>query len=475
MAADHTPGSPTSLAEPGTHLGPYKIEAAIGSGGMGEVFRAVDTRLGRRVAIKILPRDQIADAERKKRFLQEARAASALNHPNIVTLHDIASDSGVDYLVMELVEGESLDKLMHQRLLVSEALNYAHQIAVGLAAAHAAGIVHRDIKPGNVIVTADSQVKILDFGLAKLTERFASNAGETVKKEPALTEVGTLMGTVAYMSPEQVAAKSLDARTDIFSLGVMLQEMLAGVQPFRGESSVETMHAIVHDPAPPLGAQPPELQEIVDKALAKAPKDRYQHVGDLALDLQRFQRASKANALPSMRGGPAPLARGMSSRVLAGAAVLAAIGLGTLLGYEYRTAPAPAPAPKPELVRFEISPPDDTTFPRLGAHLAVSPDGRKLAFHATDAGGADGLLWVRPLDAAVARSLPGTEGGLLPFWSPDSDWIVQAVAPQQKKAAGQESLDGLLNSHAYQKGRLGRMERMSTLAFSTLLYGIALR
>jgi eukaryotic-like serine/threonine-protein kinase len=300
-------------AAAGTQLGPYKIEAPIGAGGMGEVFRATDTRLHRTVAIKILPRDQVADADRKKRFLQEARAASALNHPNIVTLYDIASDNGIDYLVMEYVSGKSLDKLITSKgLPPAEALNYAQQIANGLAAAHAAGIVHRDMKPGNVMVTAESQVKILDFGLAKLTEHAASAEGETRTQESALTEAGTVMGTVAYMSPEQASARPLDHRTDIFSLGVMLYEMLAGTRPFRGKSQVETMHAIIHDPAPPISSVPPSLQEVLEKALGKDPRDRYQHAGDLALDLRRVGRSPGAKSSPhagpaSPRGSPTRL------------------------------------------------------------------------------------------------------------------------------------------------------------------------
>jgi len=286
----------------GTRLGPYEILAPIGAGGMGEVFRANDTRLRRTVAIKVLPRDQVADPERKKRFLQEARAASALNHPNIVTLHDIANDSGVDYLVMEFVPGKSLNKVMTSKgLKISETLNYVQQISSGLAAAHAAAIVHRDMKPANVMVTAESQVKILDFGLAKLVEHAPGAEDETRTEETALTKSGTVIGTVSYMSPEQASAKPLDQRTDIFSLGVMLYEMLAGTRPFRGTSTVETLHAIIHDPAPPLRAWPPELQEILDKALSKDPKDRYQHAGDLGLDLRRFEKAWESKSLPSMR------------------------------------------------------------------------------------------------------------------------------------------------------------------------------
>jgi serine/threonine protein kinase len=226
---------------PGTRLGPYQIEVPLGAGGMGEVFRAKDLRLGRTVAIKVLPHDKVADPERKKRFLQEARAASALNHPNIVTLHDIANDNGIDYMVMEYVPGKSLDKLITPKgLPLTEVIGYTTQIASALAAAHAVGIVHRDIKPANVIVTSESQLKILDFGLAKLVEK--EFAGES------LTEAGTVVGTVAYMSPEQASARPTDHRTDIFSLGVMLYEMLAGVRPFRGKSHVETMNLCASTP-----------------------------------------------------------------------------------------------------------------------------------------------------------------------------------------------------------------------------------
>ena len=294
------------LLAAGDKLGPYEILAPIGAGGMGEVYRATDTRLHRTIAIKILPPEKVPDAERKQRFLQEARTASALSHPNIVTLHDIANDSGRDYLVMEYVPGKSLDKLIPpEGLPLSETLLYIQQIASGLAAAHQAGIVHRDIKPHNVIVTAGSQVKILDFGLAKLVERGTGLEDQTQTLRETLTQTGTILGTLAYMSPEQARGKPLDSRTDIFSLGVMLYEMLAGGRPFGGKSPVETLHAVINDQPPPL-TQPPELQEIVDKALAKEPAERYQHAGDLALDLRRFQKAWEAKSLPSMRVIPGP-------------------------------------------------------------------------------------------------------------------------------------------------------------------------
>src|SRR5947209_9215234 len=320
---------------PGTLFGPYKIECILGTGGMGKVYRASDARLRRTVAIKVLPRGKVADPERKSRFLREARAASALNHPNIVTLYDIASESGVDYLVMEYVQGRSLDKLITGKALpIPEAVGYAAQVANALAAAHAAGIVHRDIKPANLIVTpgeaggvdhryaAESQVKVLDFGLAKLIAPAIGPEDQTLTQESQLSQTGAVMGTVAYMSPEQARGRPLDHRTDIFSLGVMLYEMLEGKRPFRGKSQVETMHAIINDPAPPLSGQPPELEEILAKALGKDPRERYCHAGDLELDLRRFATAWKTKNLPSQGAGVPAVQRPSDRRLSAFAVVI---------------------------------------------------------------------------------------------------------------------------------------------------------
>ena len=332
---------------------------------MGEVFRATDTRLHRTVAIKVLPRDKVADPERKKRFLQEARAASALNNPNIVALHDIASDSGVDYRVMEFVPGKSLDKLITPKgLPLAEALGYAQQIASGLAAAHAAGIVHRDMKPANVIVTSESQVKILDFGLAKLVERAHSAEGETQTQETSLTEAGTVMGTVAYMSPEQASARPLDHRTDIFSLGVMLYEMLAGSRPFRGKSQVETMHAIINESVPPLRTVPPRVEEILDKVLEKDPKERYQSAGDFAVDLRRAQRVAPV-ATAAIRRKPWPW--------IAAAALLSAMPVVWWYGRRAALAPIENPLTNARFTRF-------TDFPGDEIEAAISPDGKFVAF-----------------------------------------------------------------------------------------------
>jgi serine/threonine protein kinase len=390
----------------GARFGPYEILALLGKGGMGEVYRASDTRLHRTVAIKILPRDKVADAERKRRFLQEARAASALNHPNIVTLHDIADEGGVDYLVLEYIPGKSLDQIITPKALpLTEALCYAQQIAGALAAAHAAGIIHRDIKPANVMVMAESHVKVLDFGLAKLVERTPGPEGETETQESGLTEAGSVMGTVAYMSPEQVGARPLDHRSDIFSLGAVLYEMLAGVRPFRGNSAAETMSAVIRDPAPPLANQPPEIGEILAKALAKDPKDRYQHAGDFALDLRRCLAAWQAKSLPSMRNAPAaaPSRRWERAAVVT---VLVLVVLGATW-FEWRRASR----------AFE-NPLADAKFSRLtdfdGSELqaAISPDGKFVAFLSDRDGPFD--VWLSQVGTARFLNLTqGKQGELL--------------------------------------------------------------
>jgi len=370
----------------GSRLGPYEILGLIGAGGMGEVYRANDTRLQRTVAIKTLRRERTAEGGGIKRFLQEARAASALNHPNIITLYDIANEAGVDYLVMEYMSGQSLDKLITPGgMRLSDALEYAQQIASGLAAAHGAGIIHRDMKPANVVVGSESQVKILDFGLAKLLERSPDPEGDTIS-EVALTERGTVMGTIAYMSPEQVSGLALDHRTDIFSLGIMLHEMLGGTRPFGGKSRVDVMHAIVHEPAPQLSGYPAELQEILDKALAKELKDRYQHAGDFGIDLRRFQKAWQSKSLPSMRPIASAPARKSYRWAAIGAAIAAAavfLAAGWFLGG--RQAPAANPLGNAQFTRL-------TDFQGSENEAAISRDGRFVVFRSDRDGPVD--TWV---------------------------------------------------------------------------------
>jgi len=322
-------------------LGPYKIEAPLGKGGMGEVFRAYDTRLHRTVAIKVLPRDKMADSERKRRFLQEARAASALSHPNIVTIYDVASDHGVDYLVMECVPGKSLDKLIPgDGMPLEQTIGYANQMASALAAAHAAGIVHRDIKPSNVIVTPEGVVKILDFGLAKLTER-SSEAAE----EPSLTEAGVVMGTMAYMSPEQARAEKVDARTDLFSFGAVLYEMATGRRAF--PSALDRTPPSVKSLSSP-------MRSIVVKLLETDRDLRYQTAAAVAADLKSLE--------PATEGKPSPRRWVAAAAVLAVLCVIAAVGLWPH-----------SPAGRDQWMQL-------TKFPDAASQPALSSDGRMMTF-----------------------------------------------------------------------------------------------
>lgn len=290
----------------GTKLGPYEIQSAIGAGGMGEVYRARDTRLNRDVAIKILPASFSADPDRLQRFAQESRAAAALNHPNILSIFDIGEDRGAPYVVSELLEGESLrERLRHGALASRKAIDYAQQVAKGLATAHEKGIVHRDLKPENLFITNDGRAKILDFGLAKFT-RPEVEASEDAPTMQVATEAGTVLGTAGYMSPEQVRGKAADARSDIFSFGAILYEMLSGNRAFRGESSADTMSAILKEDPPDLSETnrniSPALERIVRHCLEKNPGERFQSARDVAFNLEALTDIST-----SSRGGMRPL------------------------------------------------------------------------------------------------------------------------------------------------------------------------
>ena len=281
----------------GARLGPYEVVALLGSGGMGEVYRARDARLGRDVAIKVLPVDFTADAERLKRFEREARATAALSHPNVLAVHDTGTHDGIPYLVEELLEGESLrDRLRLGPIPVRKAVGIAVQIAHGLAAAHEKHIVHRDLKPANLFLTTDGTVKILDFGLAKLVESVPPENAETESFEPGgATELGRALGTTAYMAPEQARGSSVDSRTDLFAFGVVLYEMLAGERPFRGATITAIVAAILTEDAPPLpGRVPPALQRIVSQCLEKRPEDRFSSAHDLALALEAISSSGEA-------------------------------------------------------------------------------------------------------------------------------------------------------------------------------------
>src|SRR5437667_7966618 len=295
------------MLTPGTKLGRYEIRSKIGEGGMGEVYLAQDTKLDRRVALKILPADVAAHRDRMKRFVQEAKAASALNHPNIITIHEVDQTNSGHFIATEFIDGETLRQHMKDApIKLGEVLDVAVQITSALSAAHASNIVHRDIKPENVMVRRDGIVKVLDFGLAKLSEPPAVAGGPNVDTEAATrvavnTQPGVVTGTATYMSPEQARGLPVDARTDIFSLGVLIYEMLAGRLPFEGSNTNEILAAILSDKEPqPLARYareiPPELERIVEKALRKNWDERYQTAKDLLIDLQNLKRKLDVDA-----------------------------------------------------------------------------------------------------------------------------------------------------------------------------------
>src|SRR5580704_6261862 len=320
----------------GTKLGPYQIQSLIGAGGMGEVYRAHDSRLERTVAIKVLPASFSADRERLQRFSQEARAAAALNHPNILSIFDIGEAQGAPYVVSELLEGETLRERLGTGVLPTRrVIDYAVQVAKGLAAAHEKGIVHRDLKPENLFLTNDGRVKILDFGLAKLTQPQSSSSSGDAPTVQVATETGLVMGTAGYMSPEQVRGKPADHRSDIFSFGAILYEMISGKRAFHGESAADTMSAILKEETPELSETarnvPPGMERIVRHCLEKHPAQRFQSAGDLAFDLEALTDVSSSGSKSGAQAAVQQVARGESSRQLA-AAVGVIVLAGAMLG-----------------------------------------------------------------------------------------------------------------------------------------------
>jgi serine/threonine protein kinase/Tol biopolymer transport system component len=412
----------------GRQLGAYQVVSLLGAGGMGEVYLAHDTKLGRDVAVKVLPEAFVNDADRLSRFQREARMLATLNHPNVATIHGLEQSDGMHYLVMEKVPGKSLDRLIPTNgLPLKEAVSYATQIASALAAAHSAGIAHRDIKPANLIVTPESNVKVLDFGLAKLMGPGPED--ETLIHESALTEAGAVVGTVAYMSPEQASGRPLDHRTDIFSLGVVLYEMLVGHRPFRGKSQVETMHAIINDPAPPLAEQPLELEEILAKALEKDPKDRFQHAGDFGLDLRRFHRAWESKSLLSMRaesGKTIPQRR--IPWLWAAAFVLTLAGAISVWLVRKSSAGIENPLANAQFTRF-------TNFEDTEQDATISPDGKWVAFYADRDGPFD--VWLSQVGSGqfvnLTKGKLGKEEGMPDLgFSGDGSEISLAGGPRTR-------------------------------------------
>ncbi|HET7890345.1 MAG TPA: protein kinase [Candidatus Sulfotelmatobacter sp.] len=409
----------------GTKLGPYEIQSTLGAGGMGEVYRARDTRLDRTVAIKVLLSHLSSDPELKQRMEREAKAISALQHANICTLHDIGTQDGTDFLVMEYLEGQTLaDRLTKGALPVDQVLKIGTEVAQALEKAHQNGIIHRDLKPANIMLTK-AGAKLMDFGLAKPSVSIAPQAiGPFTPSTPTvnlasltsaaspLTQKGSIVGTFQYIAPEVLQGAEADARSDLFSFGCVLYEMITGRRAFEGKSQLSVFTAILEkDPDPVTATQPlapAMLAHVVSACLAKDPADRIQSAHDVTMDLRWISSSSAPAVLESP---PAP------RRVTWFAAVAAAIVLGTLAGFFMHRPAASAPS-----TRTVINPPPGAHF-RLTDDAAgppvLSPDGAYLAFTAT---GADGKtsIWVRPMNEAEAHVLPDTNDAIFPFWSPDS-------------------------------------------------------
>jgi serine/threonine protein kinase len=409
----------------GARIGPYEVISPAGAGGMGEVYRARDTRLDRTVAIKILPAHLSSNPEAKQRFDREARAISSLNHPNICTLYDVGHQDGMDYLVMEFLEGQTLaDRLAKGPLPPEQVLKYGIEICEGLEKAHRTGVTHRDLKPGNIMLTK-AGAKLMDFGLAKAASAShppASSLTLTMSGPSAdqpLTARGMIVGTFQYMSPEQLEGKEADARSDIFALGAVLYEMTTGKRAFTGKTQASIVAAILASEPPPITQfqplTPPALERVVRKCLAKDPDERWQSVRDLRTNLEWIAEGDSSVA-SSVKHTP------WRERAAWMLALVLLCTLAYFIAGRYR---APSSS---EPVRFSVNPPEKAVFsgpPNLTVpvpQFALSPDGRALVFVANSSGG-DPVIWMRSIDQVTARPLPGTEHAQNPFWSPDSRWL----------------------------------------------------
>ena len=408
----------------GKRLGPYEILSAIGAGGMGEVYRAKDTRLNRIVAIKVLPSHLADSPELRERFEREARTIASLNHPHICTLYDVGHQDGTDYLVMEYLEGETLaQRLLKGPLPLDQVLQYAIEITDALDKAHRKGVTHRDLKPGNIMLTK-SGTKLLDFGLAKLKQEVAP-ANVQLSQLPTanepLTAQGMIVGTLQYMAPEQLEGKQVDSRTDIFAFGAVIYEMATGKRAFEGKIQASVIAKILDTDPPPISSlqpmTPPALDRVVKRCLAKEPDERWQSANDLANELKWIAEGGSQAEIAA----PVMARRKSRERLAWSVAALLLLGfLGAMVPASRYLRETPPETPGSS-TKLSILPPPNTVISSDSAP-AVSPDGRRLAFVARDSSG-KALIWIRPLESLTAQPLTDTDDAHQVFWSPDSRFI----------------------------------------------------
>jgi len=465
----------------GTKLGPYEILAPLGAGGMGEVYRAKDTRLDRTVAIKVLASHLSASPELKQRFEREARSVSALNHAHICQLYDVGSQSGTEYLVMEYLEGETLaERLRKGPLPLHELLKTGMEIAEALEVAHRAGIIHRDLKPGNIMLTK-AGAKLMDFGLAKPAAISGAgtapllSAAQTVSGPSPLsplTTAGAIIGTIQFMSPEQIEGKEADARADIFSFGAVLYEMATGKRAFEGKNQLSVASAILEKEPEPISATSPvapaSLDYLVSTCLAKDREERIQTAHDVRLQLKGIAQSPAASSAVAAEESPRNL---WPLIALVGAALLL---LAASVIY-FRTQRTDAPALS---VLAYIPPPPGTAFRASGGldvgPVAVSPDGKTLAFSAVDEKGVT-KLWLRPLDSQQASVLPGTEDAAYPFWSPDSQYLAFFAGGRLKKIGASAGDSQTLVDGVGSEPGIGTWSADGTILFCKEHYGVIYR
>ncbi|MBI2188922.1 MAG: protein kinase [Acidobacteria bacterium] len=407
----------------GTRLGPYEIQSALGAGGMGEVYRARDTRLDRTVAVKVLPAHVATDPHLKQRFEAEAKTLAALSHPHICPVYDVGQQDGVDFLVMEYLEGETLAQLLTKGALpLAQALKYAVEIADALDKAHKAGIVHRDLKPGNIMLTK-SGTKLLDFGLAKLHVSPVSALSALPTQDSPVTMPGTILGTLQYMAPEQLEGHEADARTDIFAFGAVVYEMVTGRRAFEGKSQASLIGAIMNSEPAPLAklqpTSPPPLERLIKTCLIKDPDERWQSAKDIRRELEWIVGGdTKVGAVTPMASAPRPVAWRRAMPWVAGIAAAS-----VLTGIAVWNLTRPESGSSPTVSRFVITPPESAPLTNLGGrNVIISPDGRRIVYVGEDAKRGR-VLFVRDTDALEVRAVPGTENATDPFFSPDGAWI----------------------------------------------------